>query len=840
MRHLSPNLFRQADAILDAALDLAPADRISFTARACEGHEALRRVVDRLLRANALEHGVLDEGAATLAKDLRHATETDVSSDGLRPPQPAAVDRIGPYQVRERLGAGGLGVVYLAARDDSDALVAVKVLRDGAFIAGEPLRRFLMERQLLARLSHPHIARIIDRGITADGVPFFAMPHYPGGTLAARLARGPLALDDALRLARQVAEALLAAHAEGVIHRDVKPGNVLLDEHGGAQLADFSISRLHEPETHASTVVGTIAYVAPEQLHGHAADARTDIWAFGVTLHELVTGSRPFVGATHAALLHAIATLDPVRPVRNDTFVPPALQSLLRHLLQKDPAQRPQHMHEVIAALTAVQNDPTAPYVGVVPQRSGTTTDTPSAPLALLVLPFLNATGRADDEPWCVGMTNELITAFSHLRGVRVTARTTAFAVGNQSRSAMELGMMLGIDYLIEGTVRRGSDTLRVTVNFVRTRDESITWSSEYQHPLAERFMSQGVLTRTIIEALSPRLTASVASTRPSTPRDPRAHEAFLRGRFLWERRGPGDAQRALQHFEDAAAVDPEYAEAHAGIADALLLSVTFGGRPPMDVLPRVRTAIAEALRLGPDSAPVRATAANMLSAYEWQWEAAEAECRRAIELDPAHSAAWLYLAIHLQHAGRTDEATAVARHALVSDPLSAPLQMTLGRAYMHAGQLAAALPPLRAAVELTPGSLYALRQLGDALLLAGSTEEALLMFQSAADIGGHAERGHLAYALARSGDIDRAALILQHLLERADFEYVSPFAIAMACAGLGRDDDAIRWLERGIEGRAAMMNTIAVTPVFASLRAHAQFPVLLRGIGLPRSTTSS
>jgi serine/threonine-protein kinase len=840
MRHLSPNLFRQADAIFDAALDLAPADRVPFVARACQGQDGLRRLVDRLLRADEIEHGVLDEAATTLAKGLRSATETNASVAGLRPSHPAEVDRIGPYQVRERLGAGGLGVVYLATRVDGNTLVAVKVLRDGAFIAGEPLRRFLMERQLIARLSHPHIARIVDRGITADGAPFFVMPHYPGGTLAARLASGPLALADALRLARQVAEALHAAHAEGVIHRDVKPANVLLDEHGDAQLADFSISRLHEPETHASTVVGTMAYVAPELLHGHPADARTDIWAFGVTLHELVTGSRPFVGVTHAALLHAIATLDPVRPVRTDTFVPPALQSLLQHLLQKDPAQRPQHMHEVIAALTAVQHDPTAPYAGAVPLRRGTTTDVPSVPVALLVLPFLNASDQADDEPWCVGMTNELITGFGGLRGVRVTARTTAFSLGSRAQSATELGMMLGVDYLLEGTVQRVHETLRVTVNLVRTRDGTIAWSAHYQRPLADRFVAQGELAQVIIDTLSPQLTASVAPIRRATPRSPRAHEAFLRGRFLWERRGPGDAQRALQYFEDAVAADPGYADAHAGIADALLLSVTFGGRSPMDVLPRVRASIAEALRLGPDSATVRATSANMLSAYEWQWEAAEAECRQAIDLDPAHSAAWLYLAIHLQHAGRTDEAIATARHALGSDPLSAPLQMTLGRAYMHAGQLAAALPPLRAAVELTPGSLYALRQLGDALLLAGSTEEALLMFQSAADIGGHAERGHLAYALARSGDVDRATLILQHLLERADFEYVSPFAIAMACAGLGRDDDAIRWLERGIEGRAAMMNTIAVTPVFASLRAHAQFPVLLRGIGLPRSTTSS
>ncbi len=828
----SPGQFRQADAIFDAALDLEPEERAAFVERACEGNGPLRLLVLRLLRSFERSGGFLAEPAVDMARPLLDAP-TEPGGESAVAVLP---DRVGPYVVARELGRGGMGVVYLAAREDDPASrpVALKVVRGGALVAGAMLRRFLAERHILGTLEHPFVARLLETGITADGTPYFAMEHCAGGSLADRLTRRPLSVPDTLRIARQLAEALAAAHELGIVHRDVKPANVLFNDEGDVQLTDFGVAKLLDQDsTLSGGLLGTPAYLAPEQLRGTGIDHRADLWALGVTLYQMLAGRRPFEGGSYAAVLHAVVTVEP-EPFNRAGGVPPALEALVRHLLRKDPEARPRNAASVAEVLGSIETDAAFVYVASAPELPDPTS-TPSLRdrgASVVVVPFSNTSGNPDDTPFTDGLSDELISALGKVRGLRVTARTTAFALRGKGLDARAVANMIGVAHLLEGSVRRDGDRLKVTAQLVSAAQGTVTWAETYDREVRDIFTVQEELARAIVDALAPALGVSDAPVA-RRPRDVATYELFLKGRFFWEKRTPPDLMRAAEYFEEAVARDPGYAEAYAGIADSLTLLIVFGGRRPGEVLPRLRTALAEALRLGHDSAMVHAANANVLSALEWRWAEAESEARRALELDPGLVNARVYLAIVLQHLGRCEEAMEVAQRALTVDPLSPALNLTLGRALLHARRPAEALGPLRTAVEISPGFAFAQSQLGHALLQLDRRVDALETFRRAAATGAPNEKGHLAYALASTGDAPAARQLLGELLEVESKAYLPPVGVACAYAGLGEHDAAFAWLERGFSERAAQMNTIKVAPVFDALRGDRRWGDLLARMDL-------
>ncbi len=532
----SPGRFRQADAILDAALDLEGEERIAFVERACEGNPALKSMVQRLLRA--LEHSsdFLSASAVEVARPLLDVvTAPGGEQEALPPPE-----QVGPYRVLRELGRGGMGVVYLATRDDdsSGSLVALKTLRGGALATGTLLRRFLSERRILATLNHPFIARLHESGITPAGEPYFAMAYCAGDSLAERVAHGPVPVSEALRVARQLAEALSAAHAVGIIHRDIKPANVLFTGTGDVQLTDFG----------------------------------------------------------------------------------------------------------------------------------------------------------------------ELIGALGKVRSLRVTARTTAFALKRRGLDPRAIANVLGVTHVLEGTVRRSGDRIKVTVQLVQAIEGTIAWTETYDRMVEDIFDLQEKLAAAIVAELALTLAPSEPNTTTPPQLDLAAYDLYLKGRFFAEKRTARGLERAVEYFGRAVERNPEYAEAHAGLADAYIMLAAVCNRRPGECIPLARAAIAEALRIGNGLANVHATHGNLLSAFEWEWEEAERELRKAMELAPAHIAARLYLAIQLQHLGRCDEAIELASQALTQDPLSPALNLALGRAHLHAQRPAEALKPLRTAIEIAPG----------------------------------------------------------------------------------------------------------------------------------------
>ena len=876
--------FRRADAVFDAALDLAPDERAAFVERACSDDMELRADVQRLLRAYGQSDDFLDTSAAALAAPLL-ANGPTPGSDGVA----TIPARIGPYRIEREIGRGGMGVVYLAERDDPTfrQRVALKVVRGGIPDGGRRhVARFLAERQLLASLEHAHIARLFDGGVTIDGLPYYTMAYCEGGSLADRLrVNGALPVGEALPIARQLATALGAAHARGVVHRDVKPGNVLFDVDGSVRLTDFGIAKLlGDDVTHTGGVLGTAAYLSPEQATGETVDHRADLWAFGVTLYEMLSGRRPFDGSSYAVVLHRIVSATP-EPLR--ACVPgiaPDLDALVMRLLQKSPSLRPESAEEVVRALDAIavggdarsarrdaghapRNTVKAAHgspdrrrtarviVGgaiallsavagyVVWQRadgsSALSTNAP-APLramaapSVAVLPFANTSGAAADEPFTDGLTDELIGTLGRVRGLRVIARSSVFALKGSHLAARAIGDTLGVDHVVEGSVRRSGDSLRVFAQLVSVRNDSVLWSERYDRQLKDVFAVQEEIARAMAGAL--RVQFALGDERLQAVGNPEALDLYLRGRFaLNTRTGSADLLRAARLFEAAIERDSSYARAYSGLSDAYASMGNFGYGRPRETFAKARENALRALRLDSTLAEARTSLAHTLCVHDFAWDAADREFRRAIEEDPGYTFARMAYGVCLGARSRFDEGLAQLDTARRSDPLRMGIGALRGRVLVGAARPDEAIAALTHALDLNPQADLAWEQLGEAYLMKGQDADAIAAFRKAAELSGVRDSAQLAYALAVTGDRGTAERIVRDLVTSSRTRYVPPFHIAMAYAGLGQVDTALDWLEQAYEERASFISGINVTEAFKPLHGNPRWGQLVAKMGLER-----
>ncbi|MEP6729535.1 MAG: BTAD domain-containing putative transcriptional regulator [bacterium] len=460
-----------------------------------------------------------------------------------------------------------------------------------------------------------------------------------------------------------------------------------------------------------------------------------------------------------------------------------------------------------------------------------TTTSAPAvaARTSIAVLPFAHADGASSDEPFADGLTDELISALSKVSGIRVTGRTSAFALKGRGLNVRTIADTLGVGSVLEGSVRREGDRLRVTVQLVSARDNGVIWAETYDRKLADVFAVQGEIAHAITNALLPTLGGRVVQVDGVRVRDLATYEQYLKGRYFAGRRTPGDLRRAVGYFEQAVANDSTFAQAYAGLADARVLLVLLGDSPPRDELPRARAAAAIAIRLDPTLAEAHTALGNILEAFDWDAAAADRELARAVELDPGYATAQLYHGIHLLNRGHFAEAIARLTQARILDPLSAPVRMQLGRAYVSAHRPDVALPFLQSAVELSPEFTAAHLQIGDAYLQQHNYASALTAFRRAAALNGGRDSAQIAFGLAATGQRDSAARLLSALLAEPPRRYLPPVPVAKAFVALGDMDAAFRWLERGLDQRAAQMRTIKVTPAFDPLHSDPRWARLLR-----------
>jgi serine/threonine protein kinase/tetratricopeptide (TPR) repeat protein len=736
------------------------------------------------------------------------------------------------YTIERVLGRGGMAVVHLAEERKHQRKVAIKVLRQdiGISVGAE---RFLREIGIAARLSHPHIVPLIDSG-ESKGLLYYISPFVSGGSLRERLQKEPrLPIDEAVRIATEVGTALDYAHRNGFVHRDVKPENILFaDDH--ALLADFGIAHVSagaspdvEPITKSGIALGTPEYMSPEQAAGDSEiGSSTDIYALACVTYEMLAGQPPFRGKSPLATMakHVTEKPKPLRSIRPE--VPPALDHAILRALSKIPSQRYATASEFLSAL-----------------RQPRTASLQMAPLAarsIAVLPFVNASPDPDNEYLSDGITDELIDAIAKVEGLRVASRTSVFALKGKPLDVRAIGALLDVSEVLEGTVRRSGQDLRITVQLTSTEEGSLVWSHRYDRRLDDVFAIQDEIAKTIVNTL--RATSFRESGEQPIKRGTEsvaAYGLYLRGRHAWNKRTQADVALAIEYFRQAIEADPNYALAYTGLADAYALHIDYRNVAVHEGFERAKSYARKALELDDTLAEAHASLAWSLFIYDWDWKAAAAEFRRATQIDPHYATARQWYSFLLASQGRFDEALVEAHSAQEADPASVSIRRSLGYTYFYTRRFEQARYHLSRAIAMDPDAEESYRVLGLILTFADEHEEAERVLTEALGLPGAATytKVTLALARARAGDATYANEILQLLEQKRRDDYVSPVELATLEVALGRHDKAITWMEEAYKERRGWLAYLNVHPVVDPLRGEPRFAELVNKMGLGPGT---
>jgi serine/threonine-protein kinase len=710
---------------------------------------------------------------------------------------------LGPYEILVPLGSGGMGDVYKARDPRLGRDVAIKVLPEAFARDPDRRRRFQGEARVIAALNHPHICQLYD-----VGPDYLVLEYIDGAPL-----RGPMPVDTALPIALQIASALDAAHGRGILHRDLKPGNILITEGRSgavprtAKLLDFGLATMMAPDegpddrtrTTMGTILGTAAYMSPEQAQGRPLDARSDIFSFGAVLYELVSGRRAFDGDTTADIIS--------RVLRDD---PPALQApdwldrVIRRCLRKDPSQRFQTMAELRAALDAISGQPA-----------------PRQP-SIAVLAFENIGGDKENEYFSDGLAEEIINALTRLPGVKVIARTSAFAFKGQHGDIRRIAEALGVSTVLEGSVRRSGSRLRVTAVLITAVDGSHLWSERYDREMTDVFAIQDDIAGAIAAALRVALVSGSATHTPAL----RAYEALLRGRHHCQRLTPSSLVLARNYFNEAAAADPAYAAPHVELGQNLLLLAANNVLPAKDAFSMIRDEARRALEIDPSEKGPYSLLGAMASLRDYDWAtAAEAFSKAMRGSTVSGYSRWLYAVFYLGPLGRHHEAVAEMRQAVEQDPLNVTWRTVLGNALGAVGGYDEALDQLRRALDIDPqnwGTHFVVAQtcmaMGDFPAAVAAAEEAC-----AANPQHSIPSGLLAAALVRVGDTDRAAALI-----RQQGDAPTPLYGRVLYHLYGSEiDAAAEWWAKMIEQRELFAVQFVTSPEVRPLRESAHWPRL-------------
>ena len=726
-----------------------------------------------------------------------------------------------------------MGEVYTARDRHLERDVAIKVLPEA--FAHDQLRidRFRREAQLLAALNHPNIATI--HGLEDDGgVLYLVMELVPGQTLAERLHSGGLPLDDTLRVCGQLAEALGAAHQRGIAHRDIKPSNIKLTPDGRIKILDFGLAKsaddtrtVLDPDdaptmavTSAGMVPGTPAYMSPEQIRGEPGGLRSDLWAFGCVLFELLTARRAFAAPTMAETIAAVLMTEPDwHALPPDT--PSAVRELLRRCLDKDPQRRVQDLKEILTALERARRDgPATRDAG--PKRTIR---------SLAVLPFVNTSGDPQMDYFGDGITESLILGLSRLPQLKVTAQSSVFRYRGQTDRALEIGRTLGVEAVLTGRVLQRGSALQISVELADVEGWRL-WGAQYRRKADDIFAAEEEITREISENL--RLTLSREHTEMLARRhtgNVEAYHLYLKGRFYWAKRTQEGLARSMQYFREAIECDPTYALAYAGLAEAYIPQGFYCHVPPTEAFPRARAAAERALEIDPDLSEARSVIASIKGGYEGDLHGAEQEARAAIARSPNYPRAHQGLAEWLTLQGRFDEAIASITRGLDLDPLALYMNAAVIMTSYFVRRYDAAIGHGVQALELDPNFYPMHFYLGLAYQQAGRLSDAIAALERASSLSQRSTMtlAALGAALASDGRTSDAAGILRELDEAgARGRYVSGVWEAAIHAALGDSDRALGCLERGRQDRCCwLLRCVRLDARFDGLRNFPRFAAL-------------
>ena len=860
-----------------AISDLTPPEQRAYlTALETEDPELAARV-RQLLDADENADSVLRQ--FDLAPPWSHqpndsaaAIDADGAATRRSDPFGYAGQIVSQYRVHEVLGNGGMGVVYRAEDTRLGRPVALKFLLPQYSVDADAKERFLREARAASALDHPNVCTVYGVGETGRGHLFLAMACYDGETLKGRLARSPIPIPEAVRIARQILLALGAAHGAGIVHRDLKPGNVMVLPDGSVKILDFGLAKVSDVTlTGPGLRPGTVAYMSPEQVEGTAVDHRSDLWALGVVLYEMLAGQRPFGGGHDLSTVYGILHEEPSPPSRVRHDAASVYDSIVHRLLRKDRTERYATAADVLRdldatalgtavtqSLTAAERRPawrTALVLGataivavggviaMLPKvRDGNRAESPrvavaatnptppAEPRSIAVLPFVDMSPDRNQAYFSDDVTEEILNALAHVPELRVPARTSSFSFKRRELHVREIARQLGVAAVLEGSVRKDGSRVRITAQLIDARSDTHLWSQTFDRQVADVFAVQTEIARTVTEALKLRL----ADTEPTRTPSMAAHDLYLQGRFHWNRRSPDDVRRAIQLFQDATRADSTYARAFAGLGMAYAsLPIATLEEPIAVPLAKAEQAAARAIALDPSLAEGY-SALGYAYHWQWRWNEAEQALRRATELDPADAAARQWYAEHLVKMGRGREAEAEARRAVVLDPLSPIANVNLGLVLMLEGRYRDAIAQLEQTSRMDPSLVSTQLLLYRIYLMTGELEKAETAGRRAAELRGMSNAGDFV-TLARGmrNASDRAAALA--VLDRWSRGPMPQWPeIAMYAALIGDRDRAIEALEHGLSARSVMMAGLKVAPWLDALRGDPRFTRMIRAMQFP------
>jgi eukaryotic-like serine/threonine-protein kinase len=866
--------WRKIERIFHLALEAEPERRAAILDGSCADDKSLRLEVESLLAHHEKADTFIETPAFATAKPTSSSEQSSSKSGGAVPFTVGAV--IGQYRVLEELGAGGMGVVYKAEATKLGRLVALKFLPETLARDASALERFQREARAASALNHPNICTIYDIE-EYQGHPFIAMEYLDGRALKDHILGRTLDSDEISKLGIQIAEALSAAHSKGVVHRDVKPGNIVVTVSGPVKVLDFGLAKLIGSQgenaptvslTESHTVTGTLPYMSPEQLRGREVDPRTDIYALGIVLYEMSTGRRPFTAEISPQLIDDILNSPPPLPRQVNPKISPKLEEIILKCLEKDPEDRYQTAKEIAVDLRRMTSPSSVSQrlVASRPKRFGrvawflwaaipmlalailiigwiflrTTYFNPSRSIA--VLPLLDESKDESSQYITDGITEGVIDKLSEIPGLRVISRNSAFKFKGKEADAQAVGRDLKVQAVLTGRIVHQGDAVSVSAELVNVSDGSRIWGRKFHYSSSDLPRAQDELAKAVSDKLQLRLnsTDETRLAKPATDNS-EAYQLYLQGRYHWNQRTPAGIKKSLELFQQATEKDPDFALAYAGLADAYNMGNNIGVFTPRESMPEAKAAATKALVLDPRLGEAHAVLGQVKSHYDFDFPGAQREFLKAIELNPNYANAHLYYAGgYLTPMRRHGEAIAEMKKALELDPLSSPLNNYMGMTYLLAEDYQKSVQQLQHTIDLDPTFPLAHFFLASALTEIGKYEQAIEEIERGALLSGaspeqaSAVTAEFLKAFRTGGPNGYWQKSLQGTLWEQEHGGTGTLELASAYARVGDKEKSLEWLQKAYEERNGNITLVNSYPDYKSLRGDPRFSTLLKRIGLP------
>lgn len=740
------------------------------------------------------------------------------------------------YEIIEKLGKGGMGRVYRVEDTKLNQEVALKLIKSEIAKDKKIIERFKNELKTARMIAHKNVCRMFDLG-EEDGVHFITMEYVSGEDLKSFLRRsGQLAVGTAVRIAKNICEGLSEAHKFGVVHRDLKPNNIMIDREGNARIMDFGIARSLEAKgiTGAGVMIGTPEYMSPEQVEGKTIDQRSDIYSFGVILYEMMTGQLPFTGETNLSIAVKHKTEKPVPPNELNNQLSEELNQLILKCLEKEKKNRYQNVNEILSFFSQYLTSGTA--TDISPSRSKVTSDKFTASEwehSLAVLPFANLSPEKEQEYFCDGLTEELINALSNIKNLRVVARTSAFAFKGKEKEVREIGEQLHVDKILEGSVRQVGKRLRIMAQLIDVKDDCHIWSERFDREMKDVFEIQDEVTLAIVDKLRIKLLGDEKQRLLARPTEnQKAYELFLKGRFFWFKRNEEGFRKAFDYYKQAIEIDPCYALAYCGISDAYCQMGNWGLRRPKEIIPLAKAAAQKALELDDSLSETHASMALFQSCFEWDLNSAEKEYKKAINLNPNNTMAHMWYGLYcLSAKARLDDAIFEIKLAYKLDPLSPIINWSIGFILYLSRDYDEAIQAFEKTLEIESNFQPALQYYILTYLQKKKYDESMIHYLL--EFFPDMPKEPILEAYRKTGFKPAVEKFYEILLAVPDNVRPNEWVLAYFCAWLDRKDEAFEWLEKAFEEKYNSMFWLPLDPIFDNLHSDKRFHDLVNKIGL-------